>query len=270
MYYPAMKIAHRDFCLVSLLRGHPLRALAEMFMVIGLGEPIPLNDQERAELTGRAAKIHNREGIAAARKLQWDTAIAEFQYALDYAPDNGNIERSLAFSFASKGDFDKAETAYTKSFGEDPSDGYSHADFAFLLADSGKSDRAMAQLSEAVKLEPKDAALHVDMGWMAESKSDFSTAADEFKQAVALSPKHAGLWAHLGRLQERLGKNAGAKEDYEKALAIDPSLDETKQRLEDLKSSPAPDLPGKDDKGEEERPSDANDKAVPEDAGAKS
>ena len=37
MYAPAMKIAHRDYCLVSLLRGHPLRALAEMMMVVGLG-----------------------------------------------------------------------------------------------------------------------------------------------------------------------------------------------------------------------------------------
>jgi len=238
MYYPAMKIAHRDFCLVSILRGHPLRALAEVFMVIGLGEPIPLNDQERAELKARAAKTHYREGIAAARKYKWDAAISEFQYALDYAPDNGNIERSLAFSFASKGEFDKAEKAYTKSFGESPEDGYSHADFAFLLADSGKKDRAIAQLSEAVKLEPKDPALHVDMGWMAESKGDFSEAAGEFKQAVKLSPNHAGLWAHLGRVLERLGKNDEAKDAYEKALVIDPKLDETRQMLDDLKNKP--------------------------------
>jgi tetratricopeptide (TPR) repeat protein len=86
MYYPTMKIAHRDYCLVSFARGQFLRSIAELLLVLGLGEPIPLNDTERAALKDRAAKIHSREGIADGRKGQWDMAIAEFKYALDNAP----------------------------------------------------------------------------------------------------------------------------------------------------------------------------------------
>lgn len=244
MYYPELKVAHRDYCLLSLVSVHPMRSLAELMMVVGLGEPIPLNDDERATFTKNAAKLHNQQGIAYGRKNRWDRAIAEFKWALTYAPDNAAIERSLAFSYANKGDFEMAERSYMRSFREDPADGYAHADFAFLLADNGGSEKAMKQLSEAVKLEPQDPALHVDMGWMAESKGDLTTAQNEFQQAVKLSPKHAGLWAHLGKVFEQQGKAKEATNAYTEALALDPGQDEAKQRLDSLKNhsaeTPAP------------------------------
>jgi Flp pilus assembly protein TadD len=245
MFFPEMKVAHRDYCILSMFCGHPLRAVAELMMVVGLGEPIPFTTEETIALKQRAAKMHNQQGIAYGRKNRWDRAISEFKWALTYSPDNANIERSLAFSYANKGDFEMAERSYTRSFNEDPSDGYAHADFAFLLADNGGGDKAIKQLSEAVKLEPRDPALHVDMGWMAESKGDLSTARTEFQQAVKLSPKHAGLWAHLGRVLERLGKDKEATSAYSEAVALDPGQDDAKQRLDQIKNrqSEVPQLP---------------------------
>ena len=236
MYNPELKVAHRDLCVLSLFNGHPSRALAELMMVVGLGEPIPFTEEEKASFKKQAAKLHNQQGIAYGRKNRWDRAISEFKWALTYAPDSAAIERSLAFSYAKKGDFEMAERSYMRSFNEDPADGYAHADFAFLLADNGGGDKALKQLSEAVKLEPKDPALHVDMGWMAESKGDLATAQTEFQQAVKLSPKHAGLWAHLGKVLEREGKSKDASSAYSEALALDPGQDEAKQRLDNLKN----------------------------------
>jgi Flp pilus assembly protein TadD len=235
MHVPTMKTAHRDYCLVSILRGHPLRATAEFMMVVGLGEPIPLNDTERQELTARGAKLHYRKGLDFGGKRQWDSAIAEFKWAQQYAPQNAAIVRSLAFSYASHGDFELAETTYAKGFAIDPSDPYGHADFAYILSEHGQSARAVDQLNRAIKLDPKVAALHVDMGWMAEATGDLARAETEFHEAVQLSPKHAGLWSHLGRVEERLGKAADAKNAYSEALAIDPSLDEARKYLNDLK-----------------------------------
>ncbi|HEY9678605.1 MAG TPA: tetratricopeptide repeat protein [Drouetiella sp.] len=238
MYFPEMKASHRDWSILSLLTGHPMRAMAELMMVVGLGEPIPFTEPEAVEFKKRAAKIHNQQGIAWGRKSRWDRAIAEFQWALKYSPNNASIEHSLAFSYASKGDFENAERTYLASFSADPADGYARADFAFLLADNGGKDQAMKQLSEAVKLEPADPALHVDMGWMAESKGDLTTAQTEFQEAVKLSPKHAGLWAHLGKVFEREGKAKEASSAYAEAVALDPGQDEARARLEQLKNHP--------------------------------
>ncbi|CAM6000426.1 unnamed protein product [Sphagnum balticum] len=237
MYAPEMKTAHRDYCLVSLLCGHPMRSLAEFMMVVGLGDPVALNVEERAELTARGAKVHYSQGLKLAHKQDWKDATGEFDAALLYSPNNAAIVRSLAFCLASKGDFEAAEAQYKRSFSIDNSDPYSHADFAFILSEHGYSDKAMDQLNDAIKINPEVAALHIDMAWMAESKGELPLAENEFRRALELCPKHAILWSHLGHVEEKLGKASDAKDAYVKALALDPSQDDARKRLDQLKSS---------------------------------
>ncbi len=239
MYMPVMKAAHRDYCIVSLLTGHPLRSLAEMMMVFGMGEPVPLTEPEKVELKARGAKLHYRKALEYGKKEKWDNAIAELQWALDFTPTNSSIKRSLAFALASKGEFDMAEDTYKDSLAEDPSDPYAHADFAYLLSDKGDPNQAFSQLAQAVKLAPDAAALHVDLAWMAETKGDFKLASSELEQAIKISPTHAGLWAHLGRVEERKGDVGGAIAAYNRALNVDPGQFEAKRRLEVIKAEEA-------------------------------
>ena len=239
MYMPLMKAAHRDYCVVSLMRGHPMRAMAELMMVIGMGEPIPLTDGEKVELKARGAKLHYRKALEYGRKDKWDNAIAELKWALDFTPTNAAIKRSLAFALASKGEFDLAEDTYKDSLAADPEDPYAHADFAYLLSDKGEPNEAFSQLAQAVKLAPQAAALHVDLAWMAETKGDFKLASDELQKAIKISPTHAGLWAHLGRVDERKGDVDGAIAAYNRALNVDPGQFEAKRRLEVIKAEEA-------------------------------
>jgi Flp pilus assembly protein TadD len=240
MCMPTMKAAHRDYCVVSTFRGQPMRSLAEFMMVVGLGEPIPLNDVEKAALVKKAAKLHYQKGINYGTLHEWKKATPEFQCALSYAPTSASIAHSLAFSYAAAGDFEQAESEYLKAFALDPTNSYSHADFAMLLSEHGDQKKAMEQLATAINLSPGVAALHVDMAWLAEANGDLKKAETEFHEAVHLSPKHAGLWSHLGRVEERLGKAKDAKSAYSEALAVDPGDDEAKTRLDALNKSGAP------------------------------
>ena len=239
MYMPTMKAAHRDYCIVSLLTGHPLRSLAELMMVAGLGEPVPLTEAEKVELKARGAKLHYRKALEYGKKEKWDNSIAELQWALDFTPTNAAIKRSLAFALASKGEFDMAEQTYQDSLAADPDDPYAHADFAYLLSDKGDQNKAFSQLAQAVELAPQAAALHVDLAWMAETKGDFKLASDELEKAIKISPTHAGLWAHLGRVDERKGDVDGAIAAYNRALNVDPGQFEAKRRLEVIKAEEA-------------------------------
>ncbi len=236
MYMPLMKAAHRDYCVVSLLTGHPLRSVAELMMVCGLGEPVPFTASEKVELKARGAKLHYRKALEYGKKEKWDNAIAELQWALDFTPTNSAIKRSLAFALGSKGEFDMAEETYKDSLVENPADPYAHADFAYLLSDKGDQNQAFSQLAQAVRLAPDAAALHVDLAWMAETKGDFKLASAELEQAIKISPKHAGLWAHLGRVEERKGDVDGAVAAYNRALNVDPGQFEAKRRLEVIKA----------------------------------
>lgn len=235
--YPDFKAAHRDLCLVSFCEGNILRSVAEMMMTVGLGDPVPLTEQERETLNQKALTLHYNRGLQKAGTQKWSDAIAEFGWALTYQPDDAKVRRSLAFAYANTGNFALAEQQYARSFGLDPTDPYGHADFANLLSDKGEQERAMKQMDEAIKRAPNTAALHVDMGWMAEASGDLAKAGDEFSQAVRLSPQHAGLWAHLGHILEREGKSDEALQAYEKAISLDPDVDDVRARLLKLKQA---------------------------------
>lgn len=218
---PKTMAAHRDYGVVSLLKGHPARALAEFLMVIGIGEPIPYTATQKEAIENDGLKLHYRRGLALAAESKWKDALTELEWAKFYKPNSAKVIRSMAFAYASEGNFELAEKQYAQSFAMDPADAYSHADFAFLLAAKGSAERAIEQLSEAVKLQPKVAALHVDLGWMAESKGDLGEASRQFEEAIKLTPKQASLWTHLGKLQSRQGQSVQAVDSFERALALD-------------------------------------------------
>lgn len=239
MHDPYMRNLHRDYCLVSLLRGHLLRSVAEFMMAVGLADPTPLSALEKDQLTARGIKLHYNKGLKYGRKGRWQNATIELQRALQYAPNKPAIVRSLAFSYACNGEFAKAEHEYIHSFVLDPTDVYSHADFAFILFEHGQNERAIAQLNEAIKRSPKVAALHVDMGWLAEVNGDLGAAESELQEAIRLSANHAGLWSHLGRILEKEGNAEEAKHAYLQALALDPGQNDARERLSIIENDAA-------------------------------
>jgi Flp pilus assembly protein TadD len=233
-FMPDLKVVHRDYCLLAIAQGRFSLALAEFMLATGIGDPIPYTDQEVKLLNLKAAKLHYIKAISYAKEKRWSTAISELDLADKYAPLNPNIKHSLAFAYASAGQFNLAEQTYKETFELAPADGFSHADFAFLLSQEGKKDNAVDQMAKAVELQPDSAALHVDLAWFAENKGDMEKAANEIRAAVKLSPEHAGLWAHLGRLMEKVDRTAEAKIAYQRAIAIDPSEPDAKTALSRL------------------------------------
>ena len=230
MVLPSMQIAHRDLCVLTFLELNWFRSVAEFMMTVGLGDPVPLSPEETNKLTQFAMVKHYNKGMEFARKQDWANTIQELTYA-------AAVQRSLAFAYASSGDFQTAEVCYKKTFELAPTDGSSHADFAYFLADRGKLGEAQKQMEEAVKSSPNSAALHVDLCWMAESKGDLPAAAKELRLAVNLSPKHAGLWSHLGRILEQTGDKKQATEAYLKALWLDPKQEDAREHLARLQSA---------------------------------
>jgi Flp pilus assembly protein TadD len=217
---PDLSAAHRRLCLLELLRLNAGRALAEFMVVVGIAEPVPYSLPEKLTLNEKACKLHYEDGLEAANEHRWAGAVAEFQAALSYCPDNARVIRSEAFAYANAGAFDKAESLYKTSFAIDPTDAFAHADLAVLLSQKGDLRRAQGEMTKAVQLSPDTAALHVDLGWMAQSHGDLSTARQEFSKAIELSPNHAALWAHLGDLLQAQGQKQQAIDAYKHAAKL--------------------------------------------------
>ncbi|MBY0357846.1 MAG: tetratricopeptide repeat protein [Candidatus Obscuribacterales bacterium] len=234
LYWDTMQIAHRNLCLVTLLRLNLPKSIAEFAMTVGLGEPIPRTDAEGKELIQQATIKHYKEGLKYARSKDWQDAAFELELAARLVPDDFAVQRSLAFAYANLGNLAKAIEHYQKTFALAPADGSSRADLAYFLAENGKTEEAFKQMEEAVKSSPQAACYHVDLSWMAESRGDLETASKEMHAAIDLAPKQAGLWAHLGEVLEQKGDTKQAADAYHQALTIDPQLANAKERLSKL------------------------------------
>jgi Flp pilus assembly protein TadD len=234
---PDLTEAHQRLCVLELFRLNLSRATAEFMVVTGLGEPLPYTMPEKLELNQKACKLHYEAGLEEANSHSWAGAIAEFQSALSYSPDNARVIRSEAFAYANVGELDKAETLYNSSFQLDPADAFAHADLAILLSQRGELKRAQGEMAKAVNLAPDAAALHVDLGWMAQARGDLPTASKEFDEAIKLSPNHPALWAHLGDLLQAQGQKQQALAAYNQALTLDASDQENvRSRIAKLKA----------------------------------
>jgi tetratricopeptide (TPR) repeat protein len=238
-YSSDLKIAHRDLCWVSILSGNLPRAVAEFMMVVGLGEPVPYSDAEKTDLNHRALALHYKKGLEYARAFDWKNSQNELNWALTYDANDWAVHRSLAFVYASQGNYKEAEEEYQEALTLRPADPSStHADLAFVLFDAGEKQAAQEELIEAVKSSPNAVAYHVDLGFVAETRGDYVTAVSELRKALELKPKHAGLWTRLGRLLERQGKATEAEAAYNMAINIDPTeIDNLKVDLERLRKN---------------------------------
>lgn len=236
-YTPDLKIAHRDLCWVSLLMGNLPRCVAEFMMVVGLGEPIAYTEAEKTDLNHKALALHYKKGLEYARASDWKNSQNELNWALTYDETDWAVRRSLAFVYASQGNYKQAEEEYQEALRLKPADvGATHADLAFVLFDAGEKQAAQKQLDEAVRTSPNAAAFHVDLGFVAESRGDYATATAELRKALELKPKHAGLWARLGHLLEREGKPVEAEAAYNMAVNIDPTeMDRLRDDISRLK-----------------------------------
>jgi Flp pilus assembly protein TadD len=235
--WPEMQVAHRDLCVLSMLRFNVGRCIAEFMMTVGLGDPVPMTESEGNKLKEDGMIKHYKKGLVYARQEAWPKVVNELELAANLVPTDFAVQRSLAYAYGNIGNFEKAEEHYKQTFDLAPSDGSSRADLAYLLAKNGKVDAAKKEMEEAVKTQPKAAAYHVDLSWMAESDGDLQTASKEMQTALGLSPKHANLWAHLGRLFEKQGDKSQAVEAYTKALSLDPQLADAKEALAKLQTA---------------------------------
>lgn len=234
MNWPDMKVAHRDLCMLSLMRFNFMRSIAEFMMTVGLGDAQPLTEDESSKLVENAMTLHYKKGLVYARQQNWPKTVNELELAAHLISDDFAVERALAYAYGNLGRWDKAEQHYKNTFELSPQDGSSRADLAYFLQQNGKISEAQKEMEEAVKTQPKAAAYHVDLSCMAESHGDLDTASRELKEAVALSPSHADLWTHYGRVLARRGDTDQAINAYTKAISIDPSQADAKTALSEL------------------------------------
>jgi tetratricopeptide (TPR) repeat protein len=137
-------------------------------------------------------------GVAHERAHQWPQAEADFQRALELAPDQPAVLNYL---------------------------GYSWADQGIRLPEARK------MIERAIEQEPKDPAIIDSLGWVMLRQGQPNEAEQLLEQAVNLQPEDPTINAHLAEAYWAVGRRLEAVFQWRRALTLNPEP-EDKARVE--------------------------------------
>lgn len=140
-------------------------------------------------------------GIAEERAGQWPQAQADFEAALQLAPDQPSVLNYLAYAWTERGE---------------------------------KLDRAKAMLEHALQLRPNDGAIIDSLGWLLLRQGDHRGALRNLERAVELEPEDSVINAHLGDALAAVGRVREAEFQWRRALNLNPDAEDAKKLNEKL------------------------------------
>lgn len=203
-----------DRLLEQLAREHPDRPepLAQQGDMLRRKNRFAEAAKAYAEAIGRLGTpsranwpLFYERGIALERSGQWPQAEADFEYALQLAPDQPSVLNYLAYSWAERGE---------------------------------KLTEARSMLERALTARPNDGAIIDSLGWVLLRQGDTAAAIKQLDRAVELQPEDAVINAHLGDALAAAGRMREAEFQWRRALNLKPEEEDAKKLTEKLASLP--------------------------------
>lgn len=145
-----------------------------------------------------------QRGIAFERAGQWDKAEADFEYALQLAPDQPSVLNYLGYAWAEQG---------------------------------RNLDQARAMIERAVAQRPDDGAILDSLGWVMLRQGDTEAALKPLERAAQLQPEDPVINGHYGDALAAVGRTREAEFQWRRALNLKPEGEDLKRieaKLRDL------------------------------------
>ena len=123
-------------------------------------------------------------------------AVAEFQKALDLAPDYSQAALYLARAYNALFDEQNAEKYFRKAIEIDPDYLEAHASFGSMLLDTGNTDEAIRQFETVIRREPNNVLALTNLAQAYRWKKMYAESIESARKAVMLGPELAEphLW----------------------------------------------------------------------------
>ncbi len=148
-------------------------------------------------------------GIALERAGQWPKAEADFEYALQLAPEQPSVLNYLGYAWVEQGQ---------------------------------NVDRARQMIQRAVEQRPDDGAFVDSLGWVQLRQGDTAGALKNLERAVELQPEDPVINAHFGDVLDAVGRRREAEFQWRRALNLKPEPDDQariERKLRDAEAAPS-------------------------------
>jgi Flp pilus assembly protein TadD len=134
-------------------------------------------------------RLYFSRGVTRERLGRWPEAEADFQHALELAPEQPDVMNYLGYTWIDRGE---------------------------------RLQEGLALVQRAVELRPHSGAIIDSLGWAYYRLGDYAQALEHIERAAELEPADPTLNDHLGDVYWRLGRRIEARFQWQRALTLDP------------------------------------------------
>jgi tetratricopeptide (TPR) repeat protein len=159
----------------------------------------------------------------------WDGAIEHFSDALALTAEQASkllghsvIYYKRGFSYAARGDLERAIADYTRAIELDPGNRNDWIGRGVARLRKGDVDGAIADFDRAIQLKPDEALAYNDRAAAYSGKRDLRRAVEDYNRAIALNPHDPYFYQHRAQAYRAIGDHDRAIVDYDKAIALKP------------------------------------------------
>ena len=154
---------------------------------------------------------YKNRGISYFWVKDFDKAISDYNKALEYIPNNGEISKLMPNAEAGKKAYDDKISVLTKKAETEPV-ASNYLALGQEYFSNNKFDEAIANYTKVIGLDPKSSQAYFKRGSANLAKKNFNAAIEDLSKAIELSPTYDN--AYLMR-----GAAYAEKKEYDKAVA---------------------------------------------------
>ena len=196
------------------------------------GEPGPAEGALKKSLQFAPGRFdtYGQLGALYARIHREEEAIKEFQAAVKVKPADVASWTMLGMLYERRGDFGKAQEAYSKALEFDPNSGIAANNLAWLYADHlNDLDKALELARRARVSFPNQPNISDTLGWIYARHKLYDIALPLLYEAVKANPRSAEYHYHLAITLLHLGRRGDSRLEMSEAIKLSP---ETRSRAE--------------------------------------
>jgi tetratricopeptide (TPR) repeat protein len=177
-------------------------------------------------LNPKDAVAYNNRGVAYIEKGELDKAIADYDKALELAPNSGSDRTMLLNNRGNasheKGQFDRAIADYDEAIRLDPNDARFYVARADTRAKLGRIEEALSDVSKALKMDAPLSEQKHSLAWFLATCEDLrlrrvDRALELANQALKQAPRDAATWTTVGVAEYRAGHWQAAADALQKS-----------------------------------------------------
>ena len=155
------------------------------------------------------ADAYNNRGTAYRDKGELNTAIQDYDTAIELNPQDANAYYNRGIAYADKGEVDTAIQDFSTAIGLNSKFAIAYNNRGNAYRDKGELNTAIQDYDTAIELNPQDANAYNNRGVVYRDKGEFDKAIQDFSTAISLKPKHLKsytnrvlAWLHLSEWEK--------------------------------------------------------------------